>query len=545
MYNNSFFKKSLLVACVVFLYSCDKDYNSIGDGLIGDNHFDFAKYTSNVLAYNQKIGPIQSNNLAINSLGIFENAAFGTTTANFATQLTLDSVDPEIGSNPVIESVVLTIPYFSTLISTAANGDHVYELDSIYGRADGKIKLSVYESGYFMRDLDPVGGFQEAQKYFTDQNADFDGAKVGTRLNDAGNSSQNDSFFFSNAEYKDSTIVDSKEVVTRTVPGMRLALNSDFFKAKIIDGAASGKLSSSEVFKEYFRGLYFKVEKSGSSPSALAQLDFKKGKITIKFKEDTSSTDSTRIENSIVLNLTGNTVSLLDESNTNTSYANATNSANINTNLGDERLYLKGGQGSMSILELFGKTDVKGWDKSTESFVAGANGVSDDLEDIRHPADGKKILINEANLIFHVDATAMGSANEPNRIYLYDFKNSRPVFDFVTDGTSGTNAKNGKLIYGGILSKEDAADGIYKIRITNQIRNLIKNDDSTNVRLGVVVTEDINTTVSSKLRTATSSISQAPRASVMSPLGTILYGSKSTVPENRRLKLEIYYTKPN
>jgi hypothetical protein len=57
MYNN-FFKKILVVACVVFL-SCDKDYNSIGDGLIGDNHFDFVKYTSSVVA-NQKIGPIES-----------------------------------------------------------------------------------------------------------------------------------------------------------------------------------------------------------------------------------------------------------------------------------------------------------------------------------------------------------------------------------------------------------------------------------------------------------------------------------------------------
>jgi hypothetical protein len=50
----------------------------------------------------------------------------------------------------------------------------------------------------------------------------------------------------------------------------------------------------------------------------------------------------------------------------------------------------------------------------------------------------------------------------------------------------------------------------YKIRITNQIRNLIKIvTDSTNVKLGVVVTEDINTIASSKLRKANSSISQA------------------------------------
>jgi hypothetical protein len=29
-----------------------------------------------------------------------------------------------------------------------------------------------------MRDLDPDANFQEAQKYYTDQNADFDAAKV-------------------------------------------------------------------------------------------------------------------------------------------------------------------------------------------------------------------------------------------------------------------------------------------------------------------------------------------------------------------------------
>jgi hypothetical protein len=39
MYNNSFFKKILVVASVVFLYSCDKDYNEIGGDLIGENNF--------------------------------------------------------------------------------------------------------------------------------------------------------------------------------------------------------------------------------------------------------------------------------------------------------------------------------------------------------------------------------------------------------------------------------------------------------------------------------------------------------------------------
>jgi hypothetical protein len=531
MYNNSFFKKIILIACVTFIYSCDKDYNSIGGDLIGDNHFGLVKYTSSVVAYNQKIGPIQSNNLDVNALGIYDNPAFGTTAANFATQLVLESANPTIGKNPVIESVVLTIPYFSTLKATAINGDRTYELDSIFGSLDAnimlesKIMLSVYESGYFMRDLDPVGGFQGAQKYYSNQNPDFNNVKVGTRLNNAVNPVQNDAFVFSAAEFK---TIDAKEVVTRVVPGMRLDLNADYFKSKIIDASASGKLASNDVFKEYFRGLYFKVEKSGSNPSNMVLLDFKKGKITIKYKEDTSDTDATRIEKSIVLNMTGNSASLLEQSDTNVSYANATSITNINKTLGDERLYLKGGEGALSILELFGP--------DTDN-----NGVADELETIRNNG----WLINDANLVFYVDTVAMKKANKPTRIYLYDFNNNRPIFDYVTDGTTGSNPKNGKTSYGGLLTKDAAGNKIYKLRITNQIRVLIQNKDSTNIKLGVVVTEDINKAISYKLRTATTTLSQAPKESVMSPLGTIFYGGKSSVPEGKRLKLEIYYTKPN
>jgi hypothetical protein len=49
-------------------------------------------------------------------------------------------------------------------------------------------------------------------QYFTDQNGDFDGAKVGS-LNDDSNTVQNDAFFFSAAEYKETTTTDGKEVV--------------------------------------------------------------------------------------------------------------------------------------------------------------------------------------------------------------------------------------------------------------------------------------------------------------------------------------------
>jgi len=74
----------------------------------------------------------------------------------------------------------------------------------------------------------------------------------------------------------------------------------------------------------------------------------------------------------------------------------------------------------------------------------------------------------------------------------------------------------------------------------------VKFSDSTNVKLGVAVTESIDIANSYTLKTPSVFISQAPKASVMNPLGTVLYGGRSTSnpTDTNLLKLEIYYTKP-
>ena len=555
MYNNSFFKKILIVTTVLFLYSCDKDYNEIGGDLIGGNNFDLNKVSFSVSGYNQKTGPIQSNNLEVNPLGIYNNPNFGETTANFNSQVNLPTFVSAVGARPFVESVVLTIPYYTDDLKTKTNtdGSHVYVLDSIYGSEFAKMKLSVYESGYFMRDADPSSQFQTQQKYYTDQNADFDNLKLPTRLNDSPTAAQNDEFFFDPAEHVIVT-TDSITAVKTTkyeVPGMKLNLNKEYFKTRILDGANAGKLASNDVFKNYFRGLYFKMEKSGSSPGNMAMLNFRAGKITITYKEDVAAAvaggATTREKRTIVLELGGNSVSLLKN---NFSASGMTYNAlptTGNTAQGDDKLFLKGGEGSVAVLDLFNKVDVKGYD-ANGNVTVGPNGVSDELDELRNPADKKKLLVNEANLVFHIDASTMANSYEPQRVYLYDYTNSRPVIDFVIDPTANnTFPKKSKVLFDGLL-KQDATTkkgATYKIRITNQIRNLINNKDSTNVKLGLVVTEDIAISASSKVKTPNAFITAAPRASVMNPLGTILYGGNSTVPSDKRLKLEIYFTKPN
>jgi len=522
MYNTSLIKKMLFVASsIVLFYSCDKDYNTIGKDLIGDNNFVLDQYSSGVVAHNQKIGPVQSNNLAINSLGIYTDPLFGKTTANFATQLNLTAL-PTIGKNAKVDSVYISIPYFSTTTNTDLEGKKTYRLDSIYGENKGKIKLSIYESGYFMRTLDPATGFKDAQPFYTNENSLFDNAKKGSRLNNASDTAQNDEFFFSSKPTVLSTIgIDGKKTSVSSGPSMRLKLDDTFFQNKILNDPT--KLTNSAVFKDYFRGLYFKVENVSGSEGSMALMNFAEGKITISYKEDLVSNNvTTRVQKTIVINLSGNTVSLLEQSGMNSAYSNAIN--NPNTVLGDENLYIKGGEGSMAVISLFN--------------------TPGELEQIR----SKGWLINEANLIFNIDASKMSNSTEPNRMYLYDLTNNKPIFDYYTDATTVSNPKKNKYILSGIINKAAVTNGrgqTYKFRITNQIRNLVNNSDSTNVKLGLVVTESIAEPNFVKLKTANPFSSKVAKASVMNPLGTVLYGSHPSVPEDKKIKLQIFYTKPN
>ncbi|GGF26951.1 DUF4270 domain-containing protein [Flavobacterium limi] len=560
MYNTSFLKKILLIATVAVFYSCDKEFNAIGDDLIGDNHFDLDTISYKVNTYNQKVTPVAANNLPINALGIYNNPFFGETVANFNTQVALDSYPPTFGEGVVIDSVTLNIPYFidptKTVVKT--DGSSTYELDSIYGPETGKIKLSVYESGIFLNNYN-ANNYDISKFYNTDRNENFQtqAQALGSRLNDSGNSVENDGFFFNSKEIVEKTPAagTTPESTKRIKPEMRLHLNKDFFKTKIF-GAPAGKLASAEVFKNYFKGLYFKVEKSNASPSTrMAMMDFRGGKINIFYKSVKPSTAVPPVvemeSKTFVINLGNptnttsvNTVSLLEEA---TAYTNST----AEDDIPDEKLYLKGGQGSMAVIELFDKTDVGRYDDEG-IWRTDPNSVSDELDEIRH-VNKDQLLINEANLVFTVDSQTMANAPQPGRIYLYDLENNTVLVDYTADRTTAINgdSKKNRTVFNGMINIDQTTKiATYKIRITNHIRNMIKNPDVTNVKLGLVVTENIGIINSSRLDQTRinykSFLSAVPTASVMHPLGTVLFGGnipQGDVNYSKRVKLKIYYTK--
>ncbi|MFY8066689.1 MAG: DUF4270 domain-containing protein [Flavobacterium sp.] len=563
----SIFKISFLLLFVLFI-SCDKDFNSLDSDVIGEDHFDLEQYeVENLVAYSKATGPVQANNLPLNALGVYNNTKFGVTKAHFVTQVELGTENPSFGYNPVIDSVYLYVPYFSEIQSTETSGERIYELDSVYGNAEtGKFKLSVVENGYFLRDFDPTDNLQSSQKYYSNDKPLIDPFKGTEILNNSSATSQNNEFYFSKKElyiyktngaglYLDSNgavLSDQNDVSLRVIkerktPGMWLDLKNSFFQQKIIDATASGNLFNNNSFKNYFRGLLFEVEEINLGQGALAILDFSRAELKILYKASADPTVEnpnpvrTRREFSLKMGynasstLRNNSINFLEHTNS-SDYTSGLAAANEVT--GSERLYIKGGNGSVAFIDLFDATE---------------------LQTLRNNVANNNWLVNDARLTFYVDKSQMlNVSDEPERIYIYDATNNIVLLDYTYDSSTSSDPKNNKVVFGGIIEREvdEPKKGIkYTVRITEHIKSVLKvNSDGEymdNIKIGISVTESINLVSTAMLKTPFTAngleIKSIPLASILNPLGTVLYGNVITDPldEDKKLKLNIYFTKPN
>ena len=155
------------------------------------------------------------------------------------------------------------------------------------------------------------------------------------------------------------------------------------------------------------------------------------------------------------------------------------------------------------------------------------------------------MAINEANLTFYVDQNQVSGGNaEPERILIYDLNNERVLVDYGFYLTQGEFPENAITQHLGKLERGNDENGdYYKIRITNHINNLL-NRDSTNISLGLVVSQNVVQGGFQDLLTPEEPITSIPSSCVISPEGTILHGNLSPN-EDKKLKLRIYYTDPN
>ena len=587
------------------MFSCTKEYNTIGTDILKSDTFKTNVELVPINVVQKAIPPFKSNALPAYQLGSINDNLFGKSEASFITQVNLSEISPNFGlwsqqrendgddsniavikENETVTNVYLDIPFFNntfdsdgdgvidiydvddndinsdsdgdglTDIQERANGTDplnpdtdgdgitddkdtdtqnpnsgatLYDVDSLLGNRYASFKIKVQELDYYLRSYNPTDNFESFQKYYSDeiQLLNFSGFTI---HDDEVSIDTNEIVIYREDDPDTDDVDESEEVKERLTPRLRLPLNKDFFQRKIIDHEGSDDMTNADNFNIYFKGLV--LQAYDFSEDLLMILDYSNAKINIEYEYDkynkndtddnTSDDTIDKVKANYELNLSGNQLNVFNKSAYNQDILN-----NLNSSENLSRVFLKGGEGLIAEIDLFTDND--------------GNNVLDEIR-----ANGW--LVNEANLTMYVDKDKInesGNLIEPFRVYLYDIDAKTPLPDYYVDNSTGPKKSNVKIVHSGILELDEDDKGLkYKIRISEHVKNIVRND-SISAKLGLAVSSSISNSVNTDVKT-TDVMKYIPLATAINPLGTVLIGPNPE-PENfdKRMRLEIYYTEIN
>ena len=539
--------KIKILIFLLLLASCEKDFASFDSEVI--NSENAINFSTNSIEYSlknfsEKVNPVQTNSLPSYLLGSYNHPQFGNSISSFIGQIVPEEYNHDFGDNVVLDSVVLTMPYYSRGVETSEEGDITYEIDSVYG--DSPIKISVFRNNFFLRTFDPYGDFDSSQSYFSNASLSVEEAidsyqMEGELLFEIEN-------FTPSAEQINLTEIDTAGntfVSQRLAPALRFKLdnpNDSFWENNFFENQNNPVLSNESNFKDFFRGLYIKIENVGQDGTMmLLNLASSNSKLTIHYTSDnttigdsdTGSVDEVETnQHEYVMNFSGNLFNMFDNENLiDVSLIDQTN--------GNENIYLDGGEGVITKLDLFSGTAINEFGEEVGEFEHFKNYFYDEI------SDQPKRIINEAFIEFFVNQNYLNE-DEPERIYIYNHDQNSALIDYFLDQSVSSTTINAKINHLVPLTRDSLSDnrgGKYKVRITEHLNNLILRD-STNAKLGLAVISDIASVQNyGILDENTSDNKRLASGIILSPKGTILHGNLSSDIEKRPL-IKIYYTEP-
>ncbi|MHC5200999.1 DUF4270 family protein [Myroides sp. LJL119] len=550
MSQKNIFKGFILSLGLIALQGCDADFNNTGSDIIGGGDYSVESYVvKDIKAYNQPTGAVESSKLPEFSIGALKDDFFGDVSNSLALNFSANSVDfNALDNTAVFDSVYVYIPFYNTVPDKLEDEFYTYKLNSVYG--EGNFDLKVFQNNYLISLDNPIAG--GSIYYYNNDYSLFNDNHGGMMLNDSRMGMQNSYVSFNNTainiyKYDEQGAIetddDGKPIVKQRLdPGFWLDLNLKYFQDFFINNREA--LADSELFGNVFRGLYMKASTNGSQ-GAIGLLALGQGYLRATYERTQTKTDSEgnetseKIRGEIKLPLANfggaSSGSLANTSNSIINLMSTTNDqgylgaiANPNKELGDELLYIKGGQGSMAIIELF---------------------KEDDFQELKTLKE-QEVLINDAFLTVHVNRDIIGENTiNPPRLFLYNYDNSSVIADFANDSSLDKNVYGGEYVKKADDSKREPYT--YRVRVRDHIQTLLDSDKLASPKLALVVSNEYTSTMNElsfkKLKTPIVNVPQdvttIPSYSVTCPLGTVVYGTNSSVPQQSKMELEIFYTK--
>ncbi len=536
---NNLLKYTIVIITIILsIVACETDFENVGAELIDNNIFDATDSIFEVNAYTKNVLKSRVENTPVHALGVYNTTNFGLLKAGVATQLSVPA-EVDFGVNPIIDTVMIDIPYNSTIETDNSDTENpitTVSLNNIFGNQETEFNIKIFRLNTFLNSLDPEDP-TKPKKYYSD--------KIYNTLEELHNNnfkpdSEADTLFvrrtFFDTFDDEGVLIKNHDTIANTDnnPSIKLTLNEDILKTIFIDplypiNNGFDGFESQEKFVQYFNGLLFESEVITDNGSIML-LNFAAARLNIYYtnevptdlNEDGDTEDEGEQEFKVKQVMTFG----FNGIRTNTferNYAGSTINQVLDNTSESKKLYVQGAQGSIISLDAFNNID---------------------LTAIRN----ENWLINEANLVFNVDQDASGDV-VPTRLFLYKLdedgdqtNNNAQILDIISVG---------EATYDGNLQSEDddndpetTEDPIrYRFRITDYLSEVLKNEDATQpVKFGI---KAFHVSDLPNLQTLNDTI---VREFSWDPRGVVLYGNDylpSDPDYDKRLKLEIYYTKLN
>ena len=574
------------------LWSCESEDFTLGESLVSGEPFTLTKQTYAIESVKQlSLDRVQTNKMPLYQLGNYKDPLFGETRASLVSQLQLSLPNPVFGElsalaeidndsdeREKVTKVTLYIPYQrASSDESDRDGDGVpdifdvdpddtqsdsdgdgltdnderllgtdplsedtdkdgildaddpettansfarrFDLDSIFSFTNqDRFHLTVRPSDYYLRDNDPKTDFLESQAYFSDKQSVFEPF--------LGNSLFDGPVVISDFQYvtyneDDPTTPDVDESLTIDVsqsrdPGILVELDKSFFQDRIVDLEGYEALRSQSNFKDHLRGLHLSID---ASDDLMLLLDLSTAFIEIEYEYDSINTQDAT--DTFRLNfITGSAQGFTQGIAVNTWEYERLMPTTSNESILPNRMYLKGGNGSVVQFEL--------------------------PQRVIDEAKQNNWLINEASLEFYVDQEAMAPIPfEPPRLYMYKSTNSFPIYNARNEISSSQTALGVYQNYDASLRRSANGRGeSYKANITDYFNDMVVRD-SLNVPINISVSANIAFPQVQQAVLENGSAIDYPLMSGITPFGTVLYGPSLEVTEEKRLKLNLFYTALN
>lgn len=495
----------------LFLWSCESDPDDLGAQLFQNNTAEGVKTAYDLVAYNIFNDSIRADGRISSSirkdtivLGAFSEEKFGGQKASFVTQLRMNSYAPTFGNNATIDSVVMVLKpqYYTTenLVTTTTDENFIWGTEKIaakkvektypiykYGKTETpNLTINVYEVNDFLGSASDM--------YFSNKVVNT-GAHIG-KLDFKG-------IITSVDITKDS---DNSSLLSEPA-SIKINLDKNFFKTKILDKEGSSELSNLSNFIRYFKGIKVSVSESDGY---LMKLGISNSKIDMHYSYGEANARQT---GKLTFDL-GTSNASFSQIDYNRSGAEVQN-AGYNTTQGDTKLYVQG-MGGNNIGVKIPQTTI--------------NALKEEFRK-------NKVGILSAKMRFYTDNSWTNNYPKPTAFtIMQDKKNSsgKTLYEFLSDMSSYSLNSNFALVKGYNL-KENTA--YYDITITETLKKLVETNNHQNYNFVIKLGEYL---VNSNSQ-ARSYYGQNIDSRLYSPQRLVLVGSDTG--NDKRAQLLVTYAK--